>query len=129
MPQPPLVVAVTGLSGAGRTTALAALEDLGFFCIDNLPTPVLRSTVEALCAAGVERIGLGIDVRGRGFLNGAVEALDSLRGEPQRALEVVFVDASDEALLRRYSSTRRPHPLSMLGGEQSVHHGGRAPRS
>ncbi|HEX5101371.1 MAG TPA: RNase adapter RapZ [Polyangiaceae bacterium] len=115
MTQPPLVVAVTGLSGAGRTTALAALEDLGFFCIDNLPTPVLRSTVEALCAAGVERIGLGIDVRGRGFLNGAVEALDGLRGESQRNLEVVFVEASDVALLRRYSSTRRPHPLSMVG--------------
>ncbi|HWP08538.1 MAG TPA: RNase adapter RapZ [Polyangiaceae bacterium] len=120
MTQPPLVVAVTGLSGAGRTTALAALEDLGFFCIDNLPTPVLRSTVEALCAAGVERIGLGIDVRGRGFLNGAVEELDGLRGESQRTLEVVFVDASDEALLRRYSSTRRPHPLSMLSGEQGA---------
>jgi RNase adapter protein RapZ len=112
---PPLLVAVTGLSGAGRSTALAALEDLGFFCVDNLPTPVIRSTVEALIAAGVERIGLGIDVRGRGFLNGAVEALDGLREEKDRTLELVFVDASDEALLRRYSSTRRPHPLSTLG--------------
>ena len=116
MTTPPLLVAVTGLSGAGRSTALAALEDLGFFCVDNLPTPVISSTVEALVAAGVERIGLGIDVRGRGFLSGAVEALDRLRQEKDKKLELVFVDASDEALLRRYSSTRRPHPLSAADG-------------
>lgn len=121
MTTPPLLVAVTGLSGAGRSTALAALEDMGFFCVDNLPTPVIRGTVDALIAAGVERIGLGIDVRGRGFLNGAVEALDRLRQENDEKLEVVFVDASDEALLRRYSSTRRPHPLSTLGGDTGAH--------
>jgi UPF0042 nucleotide-binding protein len=117
---PPLLVAVTGLSGAGRSTALAALEDLGFFCVDNLPTPVLKSTVEALVAAGVGRIGLGIDVRGRGFLLGAVETLDQLQTEQGQALHVVFLDASDEALLRRYSSTRRPHPLSTLEGDRGA---------
>ena len=116
----PHLVAVTGLSGAGRSTALAALEDLGFFCVDNLPTPVLKSTVEALVAASVSRIGLGIDVRGRGFLAGAVETLDRLQKEQGQALEVVFLDASDEALLRRYSSTRRPHPLSTVGEDRGA---------
>jgi RNase adapter protein RapZ len=111
----PLLVVVTGLSGAGRSTAVAALEDLGFFCVDNLPTTVVGATVEALAAAGVTRIGLGIDVRGREFLRGAVEALDLLGKTPARQLEIVFLDASDEALLRRYSSTRRPHPLSTTG--------------
>ena len=121
MSSPPLLVAVTGLSGAGRSTAVAALEDLGFFCVDNLPTPVLKSTVEALIASGVGRIGLGIDVRGRGFLQGAVETLDLLEKEQDKKLEIVFLDASDEALLRRYSSTRRPHPLSTTGEERGAH--------
>jgi UPF0042 nucleotide-binding protein len=116
----PLLVVVTGLSGAGRSTAVAALEDLGFFCVDNLPTTVVGATVEALAAAGVTRIGLGIDVRGREFLRGAVEALDLLGKTPARQLEIVFLDASDEALLRRYSSTRRPHPLSTTGEATSA---------
>jgi UPF0042 nucleotide-binding protein len=119
--EPPLVVVVTGLSGAGRSTAVAALEDLGFFCVDNLPTAVAERTVEALTAAGVTRIGLGIDVRGRGFLQGAVDALEALGRHRDSRVEIVFLDASDEALLRRYSSTRRPHPLSTSGDERGAH--------
>jgi UPF0042 nucleotide-binding protein len=117
----PLLVVVTGLSGAGRSTAVAALEDLGFFCVDNLPIPVVDRTVESLLAAGVTRIGLGLDVRGRGFLQGAVETLDGLGHEREAKVEIVFLDASDEALLRRYSSTRRPHPLSTTGEERGAH--------
>lgn len=113
----PLLVVVTGLSGAGRSTAVAALEDLGFFCVDNLPTTVIGPTVDALTGAGVTRIGLGIDVRSGEFLRGAVEAIDELGRTPGRQLEVAFLDASDETLLRRYSSTRRPHPLSNAGGQ------------
>jgi UPF0042 nucleotide-binding protein len=113
----PLLVVVTGLSGAGRSTAVAALEDLGFFCVDNLPTSVIGPTVDALAGAGVKRIGLGIDVRGGEFLRGAVDAIDELARSPGRQLEIAFLDASDEALLRRYSSTRRPHPLSNVGGQ------------
>ncbi len=120
MNAPPLLVVVTGLSGAGRSTAVAALEDLGFFCVDNLPTAVAERTVEALTAAGVTRIGLGIDVRGRGFLQSAVETLEALGKARESKVEVVFLDASDEALLRRYSSTRRPHPLS-TSDERGAH--------
>ena len=118
-----LVVVVTGVSGAGKSTAVHALEDLGFFCVDNLPTPVMKSTLEAFAAAGVRRIALGIDVRVRGFLDEAATALESLSVPGERELSVVFLDASDEALLRRFSSTRRPHPLSTTlepGSEQGA---------
>jgi RNase adapter protein RapZ len=107
-----LVVVVTGVSGAGKSTAVRALEDLGFFCVDNLPTPVMKSTLEAFATVGVRRIAIGIDVRVRGFLDAAGAALESLQVTGERELSVLFLDASDEALLRRFSSTRRPHPLS-----------------
>jgi RNase adapter protein RapZ len=107
----PEVVVVTGVSGAGKSTVVNALEDLGFFCVDNVPTPVLASTLSALSAAGVKKVGFGIDVRVRGFLEDAPQVLAELEGEG-RDVTVVFADASDEAILRRFSSTRRPHPLS-----------------
>ncbi|HKO93427.1 MAG TPA: RNase adapter RapZ [Polyangiaceae bacterium] len=105
------VVVVTGLSGAGRSTALRALEDLGFFCVDNLPTLLVQQTVESCERGGMRRLALGIDVRVRSFLQGAGGALQKLAASG-RTLHIVFLDASNEALLRRYSSTRRPHPLS-----------------
>ena len=102
---------VTGLSGAGRSTALRALEDLGFFCVDNLPTLLVEQTVASCERGGMRRLALGIDVRVRSFLQGAGQALQLLAASG-RALHIVFLDASDETLLRRFSSTRRPHPLS-----------------
>jgi UPF0042 nucleotide-binding protein len=107
------VVVVTGLSGAGRSTALRALEDLGFFCVDNLPTLLVEQTVQSCERGGMRRLALGIDVRVRSFLQGAGEALQLLAASG-RTLHIIFLDASDEALLRRYSSTRRPHPLSTV---------------
>ena len=118
-----LVVVVTGVSGAGKSTAVHALEDLGFFCVDNLPTPVMKATLESFAAVGVRRIALGIDVRVRSFLDDVAGALESLNVPGERELSVLFLDASDEALLRRFSSTRRPHPLSTTltpGGEQAA---------
>jgi len=107
------VVVVTGLSGAGRSTALRALEDLGFFCVDNLPTLLVEQTVASCERGGMRRLALGIDVRVRSFLQGAGQALQLLAASG-RTLHIIFLDASDEALLRRYSSTRRPHPLSTV---------------
>jgi len=104
---------VTGLSGAGRSTALRALEDLGFFCVDNLPTLLVEQTVASCERGGMRRLALGIDVRVRSFLQGAGQALQLLAASG-RTLHIVFLDASDEALLRRYSSSRRPHPLSTV---------------
>lgn len=109
--EPISVVVVTGVSGAGKSTAVRALEDLGYFCVDNLPTPIMSQTVDALVDAGVQRVAFGIDVRVRGFLNDAASMLNALAVPGQRELAVLFLDASDEALLRRFSSTRRPHPL------------------
>ena len=106
------VVVVTGLSGAGKSTALHALEDLGYFCIDNLPT-VLAPQAISLCEhGGVRRVALGIDMRVRAFL-GEVDSVLASLGEPRdgRDLDVLFFDASDEAILTRFSETRRRHPL------------------
>lgn len=117
------VVVVTGLSGAGKTTAVNALEDLGYFCVDSLPTPVLPATLTACAAAGVRRVAFGIDVRVRRFLDDAASVLEQLSSPGERELSVLFLDAADEALLRRFSSTRRPHPLSTTaepGSEQSA---------
>lgn len=116
------LLVVTGLSGAGKSTALHALEDLGFFCVDNLPPPVVTGTLESLEQAGARRIALGIDVRVRSFLDAIGGVIDALH---DRAVDigVLFLDASDESLLRRFSSTRRPHPLSTVtepGGAQAA---------
>lgn len=107
-----MVVVVTGLSGAGRTTALHALEDLDFFCIDNLPTALAPDAV-ALCEkGGMTRIALGMDVRVRAFLGEVGRVLSTLDDAGRRDLHVLFVDASDETILRRFSETRRPHALA-----------------
>jgi RNase adapter protein RapZ len=111
----PMVVVVTGLSGAGRTTTLHALEDLGFFCIDNLPTALAPDAV-ALCEqGGVTRVALGIDVRVRAFLGEVGRVLSLLEDGGRRELHVLFLDASDETIIRRFSETRRPHALATSG--------------
>jgi UPF0042 nucleotide-binding protein len=108
----PTVVVVTGLSGAGKSQALHALEDLGFFCIDNLPTSLAPQAVSLCERGGMLRVGLGIDVRVRAFLDKTSEVLGLLEAGGQRDLHVLFLDASDEALLRRFNETRRPHPVT-----------------
>jgi UPF0042 nucleotide-binding protein len=123
-PARPTVVVVTGLSGAGKSQALHALEDLGFFCTDNLPTQLAPQAV-ALCErGGITRVGLGIDVRVRAFLDAIGNILSLLESDGQRDLHVLFFDASDEALLRRFNETRRPHPLN--AGIDSRGHDGAA---
>jgi UPF0042 nucleotide-binding protein len=117
-----LVVVVTGLSGAGKSTALHALEDLGFYCVDNLPPPVLLATVEALEQGGLHLLAFGMDVRVRSFLDNIGRVMEDL-AKPGRDLSVLFLDAADQTLLRRFSSTRRPHPLSTVvdpGDEQAA---------
>lgn len=108
------VVVVTGLSGAGKSTALHALEDLGYYCVDNLPTSLVEHALSVCEAGGVRRVALGIDVRVGAFLDGAAPELDRLRAG-NHDLEVLFLEASDEKLVQRYNETRRPHPLSSSG--------------
>ncbi len=121
-PRKPLVVVVTGLSGAGRTTVLHALEDLGFFCIDNLPTALATEAVKLCERGGVLRVALGIDVRVRAFMGEVAETFAQLEAAGERDLQVLFLDASDETLVRRFSESRRPHTLAQEGeaGVQGV---------
>lgn len=111
------VVVVTGLSGSGKSTAIHVLEDLGFYCIDNLPLVLVPRFLE-LCTSSLElinRVALGIDIRERQFLAEHPRVLDELRGAGYRP-EVLFFDASDDVLVRRFSETRRPHPLGSEAG-------------
>lgn len=107
------LVVVTGMSGAGKSTALHALEDLGYFCVDNTPPPVVSATVEALEAARVRRIALGVDVRVQGFVD-VIGDVPLAVARADRDVSVLFLDAADGSLLRRFSATRRPHPLSQV---------------
>lgn len=110
------LVIITGLSGAGKTQAVRAFEDLRFFCVDNLP-PALLPRIAELCAApgaGISSVAAVVDVRGRVFFDDAVQAL----GELERAgypYQVLFLEASDESLVARFKETRRPHPLAPDG--------------
>lgn len=105
------VVVVTGMSGAGRSTALHVLEDLGLFCVDNLPPSLLPNLLDTLDDdPEVRSVGLGLDVRTRAFLEGASSAFKSLE-EAGHEVEVLFLDCADEVLIRRFSETRRPHAL------------------
>lgn len=107
------VVIITGVSGAGKSQAIKCLEDSGFFCIDNLPTTLIPTFVR-LCAQtehAIRRVALVIDVRAGEFLAPLSDILDMLRAEGH-TVKIVFLDASDEVLIRRFSESRRPHPLA-----------------
>ena len=112
-------VVVTGMSGAGRSTALRALEDAGYFCVDNLPPPLIPGLVELLDSAQLQRIGLGIDVRTGSFLEGVEGYLTQLREGGHQVL-LVFLEAQDGELVRRFSETRRAHPLAPGGDVPSA---------
>lgn len=110
------VVIVTGLSGSGKSTAIRALEDLGFFCIDNLPLVILDKFLTlAEDHQQVRRVALGVDARERLFLDAFPETLQRVRALGHR-VEVLFLDCQDDVLLRRYSATRRRHPLEAEAG-------------
>ena len=104
------LIIVTGLSGSGKSIALKALEDSGYYCVDNLPAPLLPETVQHLDQAGQERIALSIDTR-----SSTLEALPGIIRNLRDSgidLQVLFLESSAEALVKRFSETRRRHPLS-----------------
>jgi UPF0042 nucleotide-binding protein len=106
------VVLVTGMSGAGRSTALKALEDLGYEAVDNLPLSLLASLVEPRGAAA-RPLAIGVDIRTRDFgVEIFIEALDRLLARGELVVRTLFLDCDDEVLRRRYSETRRRHPLA-----------------
>ncbi|MBN9168614.1 MAG: RNase adaptor protein RapZ, partial [Microbacterium sp.] len=106
------VLIVTGMSGAGRSTAADALEDLGWYVVDNLPPRMLRPLLDlsGLAADALPRIAVVVDVRGRDMFTELPEVTRALRDARQQ-LRVVFLDAADDVLVRRYEAVRRPHPL------------------
>lgn len=125
--EPIRFVIITGLSGAGKSYAIKCLEDLGYFCVDNLPTTLIPTFAE-LCAnssRGIQAIALGVDVREGEYLVNMVETIQELRARGHR-VDVLFLEASDETLVRRYHETRRRHPLA---GEGNVIDGIRAERT
>ena len=107
------IVIVTGISGAGKSTALKMLEDAGYFCVDNLPVPLLPKFMEMLILPGSEytKVGLGIDIRSSQKFGQLRETLETMRKKDVK-FEILFLDASDEALIKRYKETRRSHPLA-----------------
>jgi UPF0042 nucleotide-binding protein len=108
------VLLITGLAGAGRTTALRALEDLGYEAVDNLPLELLASVVSGIANAEVDRpIAIGIDSRSRGFTGAEfLDRIQRLRHDPRIEPVLVFLDCADDVLIRRFTETRRRHPLA-----------------
>ena len=104
-------VIVTGLSGAGKTQATRSLEDLGYFCVDNLPPTLISKFAEACMQSGgnIEKVALVIDIRGGVFFDDFFDTLNYFK------YEILFLDASDEVLIKRFKETRRSHPLSPDG--------------
>ena len=110
------LVIISGFSGAGKSTAMAAFEDEGYFCVDNLPSEMIRSLVELFRHAGskVARAAVVSDVRGGTYFGGLAQMLDDLRASGV-AHRVLFLEADEQALLTRYKETRRRHPLAPSG--------------
>lgn len=109
-------VIITGLSGAGKTNAIRALEDLGYFCVDNLPPKLLPKFIELSLESAdrIIRVAIVIDIRGGEFFNDLFEALEDLKIQGI-LFEILFLEASTEVLVKRYKETRRRHPLSQQG--------------
>jgi RNase adapter protein RapZ len=106
------VLLVTGMSGAGRSTTLKILEDMGYEAFDKLPLPLVPALIESV-AADAPAIAVGADARTRGFaIESMLDTLDDVVCRTSRALKVLFIDCDDERLERRYTETRRPHPLA-----------------
>lgn len=112
----PRFVVITGLSGAGKSLAIRALEDTGFFCVDNLPPALIPKFAELCLQAGdrFRRVALVIDIRGGEFFDSAVEALEELE-RTGLAYRILYLEASDEVIVRRFKETRRRHPLAPYG--------------
>ena len=113
-------VIVTGMSGAGKSTALNRLEDMGYFCVDNLPITLISKFAEMAYTPGseIQRVALGVDIRSGAALESLEDVLEGMAAA-SRKYEILFLDAADDVLIKRYKETRRTHPLA---------HGGRVDR-
>ncbi len=107
-------IVLTGLSGSGKSQAIRALEDLGYFCVDNLPTTLIPTLAKLSLRAGgdIQKVAIVVDVREGGFLSSFPKIFRQLRKMPRLNPILIFLEASHNALVRRFSETRRPHPLA-----------------
>ena len=121
-------IVLTGLSGSGKSQAIRALEDLGYFCVDNLPTTLIPTLAKLSLRAGgdIEKVAIVVDVREGGFLSSFPKIFRQLRKMPKLNPILIFLEADHAALVRRFSETRRPHPLAP---DRSVSEGIRDERS
>jgi UPF0042 nucleotide-binding protein len=103
-------IILTGLSGSGKSVALNAFEDSNYFCVDNLPTTLIKTFVH-LCdkTPDIEKIAIGADIREIKFSTSLADTISSLR--KNRTIEIIFLEAKDDVIVRRFKETRRPHPL------------------
>lgn len=110
-------VIITGMSGAGKTVAIQSFEDLGFFCIDNLPPALLLTFLKLMKESGkdMNRIATVMDMRGGDFFDSLIGALDEMAKGSVVTPKILFLEADDETLVRRYKETRRSHPLAPAG--------------
>ena len=113
-------VIVTGMSGAGKSSTLKMLEDAGYFCVDNLPVPLISKFTKLIFHEHVEydKIAIGVDIRSGQGLSELAPFLEEMK-QKQQAYEILYLDASDEVLIKRYKETRRSHPLSGVGRVES----------
>lgn len=108
-----ICIIVTGMSGAGKSTVLKFLEDIGYFCVDNLPPSLIPKFIELCSKPGseIEQVALGIDIRGGKLFNDFFACLSEITGEDHK-VSILFMDASDEVILKRFKESRRNHPLA-----------------
>lgn len=111
------LVIITGMSGAGKTVAVQSFEDLGYYCVDNLPPTLLPKFLELMkdSTNNIRKVALVIDLRGREFFDSLFDALDVLGEEDWLEEHILFLDAKNEQLVSRYKETRRAHPLAVGG--------------
>jgi RNase adapter protein RapZ len=111
------IIIISGLSGSGKSTAMSALEDSGFYCIDNLPATLIPTFIE-LCqhsTRGLSKVAIVVDIRGKEFLEGFQKVAQDLRNQGHE-VKILFLESTDEVLIRRYSETRRSHPVEKERG-------------
>ena len=117
--RPPTII-ITGLSGSGKTVVLNAFEDSGYFCVDNLPVTLIETFVNlGHKTPAISKVAIGVDIRERKFLSNFSDELSSLREKYE--IKIIFLEATDTALIRRFKETRRPHPLGYKDLKRAIH--------
>lgn len=111
------LIIITGMSGAGKTVAVQSFEDLGYYCVDNLPPTLIPKFLELMkdSTNNIRKVALVIDLRGREFFDALYQSLDVINREDWLQEHIIFLDATDETLVSRYKETRRSHPLDLSG--------------